>query len=424
VLKFRYLVAPAAVLALVATASAGCGSSKKDSGGGAETGTLKVWLMNGSAPDAIVNDINKQVEAKYKGLTVKVELQQWEGIQEKLTTALADNNPPDVVEIGNTLSAKFASSGALADLSASKGDLQSSQWNKAMAASANYQGKLYGIPELAGNRAVLYNTDMFAAAGVKPPTSFNELLTTCDTLRAKHNNDPQFSALYFPGRYWYGMLSFVWDAGGDIAKQSGGKWTGTLDSPQAVQGLQNWKTVLDHCSKAPADKDEADDADHFGAGTTAMILDPAWQTGVIAKAHPELKPKIAAFALPGTHGDAPNFLGGSNLSVSANAKHPKAATYWLKLMSGATFQKRMMTQGGVIPNRDSIAQQGTSDPVQSVYLKAAKAGHFVPVAPNWGNVESGNALKDLGTAVASGKDITAAAKDANTKVAQALNSGS
>ena len=34
----------------------------------------------------------------------------------------------------------------------------------------------YGVPLLAGDRVVLYNKDMFAKAGVSPPTSLDELI--------------------------------------------------------------------------------------------------------------------------------------------------------------------------------------------------------------------------------------------------------
>jgi ABC-type glycerol-3-phosphate transport system permease component len=79
--------------------------------------------MDGSAPDKLVADLNAAFQAAHSGVTVKYAKQQWNGIQEKLTTALASNNPPDVVELGNTQTAKFASSGALADLSGKVSDL-------------------------------------------------------------------------------------------------------------------------------------------------------------------------------------------------------------------------------------------------------------------------------------------------------------
>src|SRR5262245_44842857 len=121
--KTRFLAAMALVAAL---AAAGC-SSDSDSGGSApqqqQGGTLPVWLMEGSAPDQIATAVNSEFEAAHPGVKVKYEIQKWNGILEKLTTALASNNPPDVIETGNTQTANFSKSGALVDLTAKSGEL-------------------------------------------------------------------------------------------------------------------------------------------------------------------------------------------------------------------------------------------------------------------------------------------------------------
>ena len=41
-----------------------------------ETGTLTVWLMNGSAPKSVVDGVNTDFKAKYPNVTVNVEIQQ------------------------------------------------------------------------------------------------------------------------------------------------------------------------------------------------------------------------------------------------------------------------------------------------------------------------------------------------------------
>ena len=57
------------------------------------------------------------------------------------------------------------------------------------------------------------------------------------------SKDPTYSAVYFPGRYWYAAMSFVYDFGGQIAETKNGKWVGALDSPQALAGLTAWRNV-------------------------------------------------------------------------------------------------------------------------------------------------------------------------------------
>ena len=89
----------------------------------AEAKTLTVWLMNGSASDDLVKQLNTEFEAAHPGVTVKYEVQQWNGIVSRLNGALAAPQPPDVVETGNTQTANYAAAGALADLTDKRADL-------------------------------------------------------------------------------------------------------------------------------------------------------------------------------------------------------------------------------------------------------------------------------------------------------------
>src|SRR5216117_3591661 len=105
--KVRHLVVAGVAAAL---ALSGCGSSSgnnsSSTGGGKKT--LKVWLMNGSAPQSVVDAVNAEFNKAHPNVDVKVELQQWDGIVEKVSTALASDTPPDVLEMGNTQDLKFA----------------------------------------------------------------------------------------------------------------------------------------------------------------------------------------------------------------------------------------------------------------------------------------------------------------------------
>src|SRR2546425_2718911 len=182
----KLLFTVAAAVALVATA---CGGTPTTSTGN-ETGTLTVWLMNGSAPQSVVDGVNADFKAKHPNVTVNVEIQQWSDVTTKLDTAFAGSNPPDVMELGNTYVAKYAAAGALADITAKKGSFEnSSTWLQSLTDSCTYQGKLYCVPYYAGSRAVVYRTDMFAAVGAQPPTSMDELMTVGDKLMAKYGSD-------------------------------------------------------------------------------------------------------------------------------------------------------------------------------------------------------------------------------------------
>ena len=408
---------------------AACGGNTPSSTNPADqTGTLTVWLMNGSAPQSVVDGVNADFKTKYPKVTVNVEIQQWGDIGTKLDTAYAGSNPPDVVELGNTLVAKYAAAGALEDLTSKKSTFDnSSTWLQSLTDSCTVNGKLYCVPYYAGSRAIIYRKDLFAAAGVNVPTSMDDLLTVGQKLMAAHKNDPNFSALYFPGKYWYAALPFVWDFGGDIATQSGGKWSGALNSSNAQQGLTTLDNLVTKLSKADKTGDEAKQDAAFAQGHIAMIIANGWEVGVITDpkaGNPALADKLGAFPIPShTSGQtAPVFLGGSDFGVAAKSKHSDLANAWVQEFTSSKFMTQMATVGGVIPNTTSMLSLGTG--INATFYNAAKNSKFVPNSENWANVENANVLPDMLVKIFTNQqsvaDATSAASDRITSI---LNGG-
>src|SRR5713101_413293 len=114
-----------AIVSAIAVISAACGSTSTANSTN-QTGTLTIWLMNGSAPQSVVDGVNADFKAKYPNVTVNVEIQQWGDIGTKLDTGFAGSTPPDVMELGNTLVAKYAAAGALEDIGGKKSSFDNS----------------------------------------------------------------------------------------------------------------------------------------------------------------------------------------------------------------------------------------------------------------------------------------------------------
>jgi N,N'-diacetylchitobiose transport system substrate-binding protein len=413
------------VVAAIALLAAACGGNSPSTTGD-ETGTVTVWLMNGSAPQSVVDGVNADFKAKHPNVTVNVEIQQWSDVTTKLDTAFAGSTPPDVMELGNTLVAKYASVGALQDISSKKGGFENSgTWLQSLTDSCTFQGKLYCVPYYAGSRAIIYRTDMFAAAGVQVPTSMDDLLTVGQKLMAKYGSDKNFSALYFPGKYWYAAAPFVWDFGGDIATQSGSKWQGAINTPQSQQGLTTLNTLVSQLSRADKTGDEAKQDQAFAQGHIAMIIANGWEVGVITSpkgGDPSLASKLGAFPIPSHNPGqtAPVFLGGSDLGISAKSQHQSLAREWAGMLAGTKFQSQMVTVGGVIPNTTTLTSLSSGLP--AVFAAAAKNSRFTPNSPNWANVESANVLQDMLVSIFTGKQsISTATQSASDKIATILN---
>ncbi|GMA24266.1 hypothetical protein GCM10025864_20250 [Luteimicrobium album] len=170
--KFRTAGTAAATAAALALTVAACSSDGGSDDPGTSTKgatTIDVWLMRDSISDAFQQEFVAGFEQAHPDVKVDVQVQEWDGIGQKIISALASDDAPDVIEVGNTQVAQYAASGGLGDLTDKVSDLGGSDWIPGLAEPGKIDGKQYGIPYYAANRVVLYNKDLFAKAGITDP---------------------------------------------------------------------------------------------------------------------------------------------------------------------------------------------------------------------------------------------------------------
>ncbi len=233
-----------------------------------------------------------------------------------------------------------------------------------------------------------------------------------------------------PGQYWYGGLQWVWDAGGQIATEKGGKWTGTLDSSDAVAGLTAWKDFQNaYSAKSTQDinTDKPSQSDVFAQGNTSAFLGSAWEIGSITTAKPELQDRIGTFPMPSqTDGKTqPVFLGGSDLGIPAKAQNPELALYYLKILTSKEFQQdQVFGVDGWEPNSTELlsAVSGDVDELHKPYFAAASTSRPTPATPGWATIEGDASFQTMFADIATGrKDPKAAAEDFSEHLTSALN---
>jgi len=426
-MKIRGLLTTLAASALLLSACGGDSAATSDlTAPAAEAkGTLTVWLMDGSQPETVVDAVNAQFKETYPDVDVQVELQQWAGVQDKLTTSLNSSATPDVVEIGNSLTAKFADAGLLSDLSDVAEDLGSADWLPGLAPSGELDGERYGVPYYGGVRVVMYNKAHFQEAGVEVPTTLDELDQVAAKLaETKGSKAEGYSSFYFPGKFWYGALPFIWAEGGDIAVKDGDEWKGALDSEESRAGLTRLKGLVDTYSTAPADGNEVTNWEVFQEDNVGMVLDSWWAPGAVVGANEEFADKVGVFPLPGVTADetAPAFFGGSDLAVPAKGDTQGLAVEWIKILTNTETQTMLAKEGGVIPNQEAAFAGHEGNDFLLAADDAAKVSAFTPVSPLWGNVEADAVLPDMLVKIFSGSSsVDEATEEASAKVEEILN---
>jgi N,N'-diacetylchitobiose transport system substrate-binding protein len=425
----KRFIAPTAIALAVAAGVGGGAVPGITSAASASGGTLTVWLMTGDTDPAVYNTVNAAFTKEYPGWTVNVEIQQWSGISAKIITSLATSSPPDVMELGNTDVASFAASGGLDNLLTDESQFQnSSNWLSGLEGPAEYKGGLYAIPELAGDRVVVYNKAMFKKAGItKTPADLNDLLADGAALKNAYSKVKDFSALYLPGEEWYAAMPIVWAEGGQIAVEKGGTWYGDLDSAASLAGLKEFQVIQNFMS-TPASRDvnEANPSDSavFASGKAAMYIDGTWTLGTDITDNKALTGDIGTFILPGVNpgSEAPVFLGGSDLGVAKNSPNQAEALAWVKLYSGSANQLLQASNEGFIPNASNLVGQVNVSGNIKTYFKAAAVSQFTPPVPGWATVEADDVMQDLLAQVAEGKqNVAQVAKSYDQKLDTLLN---
>jgi N,N'-diacetylchitobiose transport system substrate-binding protein len=416
-MKIRFIAGSAALAATVLLTA--CGGSSSGSADGPEK--LTVWIMKDSVTDDFLTRFTQDFEKQHKDIGLDIQIQEWDGIGEKVTAALASKDAPDVIEVGNTQVAQYAASGGVKDLTGRTKDLAGADWLPGLAEPGKIDGKQYGIPWYAANRVVLYNKDHFAAAGITtPPTTQDAWLA--DTAKL---NKGGTQGIYLPGQNWYTLAGFVWDQGGDLAAQSGGGWKGTLDTPESLAGMEFYKK-LQALGKGPKDSDEAKppQAEVFAKGDVAQIIAVPGGAKIVAETNPAMAGKIGFFPVPGRTAGKPGsvFTGGSDLIIPEASAHQDAAYQVVKAFAGPKWQTDMAKTMSYVPNRTSLAGVLAGDAGSAAMAAGAAQGRATPNSPQWAAVEATNPIKQYMTAVLTGSDPAKAAKDASDSITKTLGS--
>ena len=430
-MRRRYIGALALVAALTISAmTAAAGSSSPDRQAATK---IVIWLQNDaeSSWPSVVAATNSAFKSRHSDVEVDVQYQTWGDHLTKFDAALAGGAAPDVIELGNTETTRYMAAGLLQNLNSQRRSFpNSSTWLGALRDSCTYQGRLYCVPYYAGARAVIYRKDQYKAAGIRTkPQSLAQFQAAGRKLMKRYGKQRNYSALYFPGRYVWASMSFVYDFGGKIAVQKNGRWQGTLNSPQAIRGLKALKATVGPLSRANKTGDEANpqQALVFAKGRVGSFIGNGWEWPYALDkkvGNPSLANKIGAYPMPShVRGKLmPTFLGGSDVAVPVTSRNKSLAYDWIRTFTSNTQMRQLATVGKVIPNTTTLTSLHSRNPQLAPFANAAKASWFIPTAPNWVQVENARVLQSMLQSIFTGRaTVESAAKRASDQITTILN---
>jgi N,N'-diacetylchitobiose transport system substrate-binding protein len=385
---------------------------------------VTVWLMKGSTTEDFLKRFTEEFEREHPGIGLDFRIQEWTGIGDKVQAALKSDGgdgQPDLIEVGNTQVAHYAEGGRLEDLTLeSMRDWGIRDWLPGLAEPGEYMSQQFGIPWYAANRVVIYRKDMFEQAGItEPPRTREEWLAATEKLDRGGDQ-----GIYLAGQDWYTLAGFIWDEGGDLAKESGGSWKGALDTPAALRGMDFYRE-LQALGEGPVDADEEHppQAGVFAKGRIAQIIAVPGLAQTILRENPGLKDKLGFFPVPGKSAGKPGavFTGGSDLVVPQNTDDRDGAIAVIEALTGAKWNTDLARTMNYVPNRKSLAAEvAGGEGVEAMAVGAAQ-GRATPGTPLWGAVEADNPIKEYMTKVLQGAEARAEAERASARLTELLD---
>jgi multiple sugar transport system substrate-binding protein len=373
----RSFFAVVALLALLAAACGGTPGTTTPSGTlGALSGDVRIsgWSST-PTEDGLLTDSIKAFMTANPGVNVK-----WEPIAQDYSTVLKTNlaagTEADVFYIDVSDIDSLMKTGKLLALDdyMSKTGTSKNDFVSTLINAFSYNGKVYGIPKDFNTLGLVYNKDMFKAAGIAEPT--NDWSWTDLSAAAKKLTTGGVVGLSLPADAAR-FMPFLWQAGGDLANINNA-------AGQAAADFYTGFEAKDNVSKLPSELGMGWPGEAFEKGKAAMVFEGGWLPADLNNNFKNVNYGVVQMP-KGTAGKS-NLIFTVSYSVSARTKNPNAAWALVNYLTGSDNQAKVLKAGFALPTRQALSSQITNANSKAIFDGAPYGKPFNYASTNTGKV--------------------------------------
>jgi len=335
--------------------------------------TLKFWQF---WPEDWLKPELSKFEAQ-TGIKVEVERLTWGDGLNKIITALAAGEGPDVIEIGSTWVAGFSSGLTALETSGIKEQLNG--W-----APALYQGNTYAYPWTLSTGALYVNLDLLKKVGEPVPVDWASLLRASQKIQALGPEIYGYGIKTGSYSTWQKFLPFAWSNQARVIDEKGAIGVG---KPEFIKAVSFYKELKD----AGLFDDNQVVRKFFETGRLGFMLDEPGQVKRLHEGHPELHFQVIKLPPPKTSGQSMAFLGGQMLAVPKSTKHPEAAQklirFLIKPEAASAITSRITTLFPAQKGASELPFYWDQHPELLVFLESLNHSTAPPAHPQWVQIQ-------------------------------------
>lgn len=359
---------------------------------------LEAWSrMTGLAQESTEEILDMYNQQNTLGSTVQfVYIAQTQGSQadEKLLTAVAGGNPPPLYYADRFTVPQFAHEGFFTNISdfadgagVTADDYFDFAWEETV-----YKGGVYALSFDTDTRALWYNKDIMAEAGVDPeapPTNLEELKAVTEALTVRDDNGRitryGFNPIYDQAWLYTWGFAFKGEFQDPATKRI------TFSHPNNIKAMNFVKEFIDEIGVEDIDAMLAacaggacnDANDYFWTGQSAMTCSGNWKVAQHHRYKPDTNYGVVPF--PGPEGPAPyaSWAGGWSWAVPMGTEDVVAAFDALSFLCGTEGQLKYNKDTFHIPTIKTAAEDPffREDPLHAVFMDLLPVSHARPPIP-------------------------------------------
>jgi multiple sugar transport system substrate-binding protein len=301
----------------------------------AASGEIDVWAM-GAEGDALGAFAESFME-EFPDVTVNVTPVPWDAAHDRIVSAIAGGEVPDVTMVGTTWMGEFATLGGLDPTPA---NIDGSQFFEGAWNTTVVDGTSYAVPWYVETRLVYYRTDL--AGDAEAPATWDDLKALAVGMQEA---GAEFGIGLQPGGTgaWQQWAPFFWQAGGEIMAEDG---TFTLDGEPCVESLTYYDSFYEEGLTPPAAEDVPVEG-RFANGEIASFISGPWMMSIVEDAGTD--PEAYTVAHQPTEEAGTSFVGGSNMAVLADADNKEAGWAFLEYLSRPEVQAAWYEEVSALP---------------------------------------------------------------------------